>query len=123
MSCLQVKKNLRLSYEEYRSMANVFVHELRKREADAAEQEEAGSESTERSESSSKSSQMTKSELLNWYCQEIEKDVESQDEMIERRQIAEKVREKNKSPRDFFHSLKYRFLLRSLTVWPSRTTS
>lgn len=35
--------------------------------------------------------QMTKSELLNWYCEEIEKDVESQDEMLERRQIAEKV--------------------------------
>lgn len=71
MSFQVTKKQMRLTYEEYRSMANIFVHCLRKKEAEET--------------------QVTKSGLLNWYCEEIEKDVESQDEMVERRQIAEKV--------------------------------
>ncbi len=68
------KKQMRLSYAEYRSMANVFVHYLRKMEAEEK--------------------QVTKSSLLDWYCEEIEKDVDSQDEMLEKRQIAEKVVER-----------------------------
>ena len=34
---------------------------------------------------------MTKASLVSWYLQEVAGDVESQDEMVERKQIAEKV--------------------------------
>ncbi len=40
------------------------------------------------------SQQVTKTELLDWYCKEIANDMDSQDELLERRQVAEKVIER-----------------------------
>lgn len=65
------KKQLRLSYEEYRKIANLIVHYLRKNEND----------------------DITKSKVVDWYLMEImtEEMGESQEEVLEKKQIAEKV--------------------------------
>ena len=71
------KKQLRLSYEEYRAMANLMVHYLRKKEADA---EEKGDDA-----------QVSKADVVNWYLEEVAKDIDNQEELLERKQIVEKV--------------------------------
>jgi len=74
------KKQMKLTVEEYRAMANVMVHYLRRKEAEAEEenQQERG--------------QVKKSELVAWYLEEVVgDDVESQEELAERKQVAEKV--------------------------------
>ncbi len=78
----QQKKQLRLSYEDYRAMANLMVHYLRRREAE-----------TERSATSAGGADTgtRKSDLLNWYLGEIEGEIESTEELSERKQVAEKV--------------------------------
>merc|ERR1719510_2035408 len=64
------KKQLRLSYEEYRTMANLNVHYLRKKESD----------------------DVRKKDLVSWYIEEtLSGDVESQEELVEKKQIVEKV--------------------------------
>lgn len=72
------KKQLKLSYEDYRTMANILVHYLRQKEAEAEERNDT--------ESTTK-----KSDVVNWYLTEVEKDLESQDELLEKKQIIEKV--------------------------------
>ncbi|TRY63758.1 hypothetical protein TCAL_10879 [Tigriopus californicus] len=72
------KKQLKLAYEDYRTMANILVHYLRQKEAEAEEQNDT--------ESTTK-----KSDVVNWYLTEVEKDLESQDELLEKKQIIEKV--------------------------------
>ena len=55
-SSQQPKKQLRLSYEEYRTMANVIVHHLRKKEAE----------------------DVRKQDVVNWYIEDLVGDIESQ---------------------------------------------
>ena len=78
------KKQLRLSYTEYHAMANLIVHYLRRKEAEAEEgtQGDAMPGNTKRSD------------VINWYLTEIvmqEQEVDNQDELLERKAIAEKV--------------------------------
>jgi len=68
-SSQQPKKQLRLTYEEYRTMANVIVHHLRKKEAE----------------------DVRKQDVVNWYIEDLVGDIESQDELLEKKQIVEKV--------------------------------
>jgi len=65
------KKQLRLSYEEYRTIANLVVHYLRKNESD----------------------DMHKSQVVNWYLGEMiaQDQGDSQEELLEKKQIVEKV--------------------------------
>ncbi|XP_075685344.1 DNA replication licensing factor MCM6 isoform X1 [Rhinoderma darwinii] len=66
------KPSLRLSFTEYRRISNLLVLQLRKME--------------DEDESSQK-----KSELINWYLKEIESDIDSEEELVNRKQIIEKV--------------------------------
>ena len=77
------KKQLRLSYSEYHTMANLIVHYLRRKEAEA---EEEGGDAMP--------GNTKRSDVLNWYLSEIvvqEQEVDNQDELLERKAIAEKV--------------------------------
>merc|ERR1719309_366170 len=61
---------VKLSYEEYKNMATMFVHYLRKKEAE----------------------NVRKSDVLNWYLEEMVTTGEpSQEELLEKKMIVEKV--------------------------------
>ena len=61
---------MKVSYEEYKNMARMFVHYLRRREAD----------------------NVRKSDVLNWYLEEMVTTGEpSQEELLEKKMIVEKV--------------------------------
>ncbi|XP_042733846.1 DNA replication licensing factor MCM6 [Lagopus leucura] len=67
------KASLRLGFSEYRRISNLLVLHLRK-----AEEEEDDSS-------------LKKSELINWYLKEIESEIESEEELINKKKIIEKV--------------------------------
>lgn len=70
------KKSLKLSYEDYKHMANILVINMRRMED---EMEEKGTTGCRRSE------------LVAWYLREIENEIESEAELIERKTIVMKV--------------------------------
>ncbi|KAK2525821.1 Mcm6 [Columba guinea] len=67
------KASLRLGFSEYRRISNLLVLHLRK-----AEEEEDDSA-------------LKKSELINWYLKEIESEIESEEELINKKKIIERV--------------------------------
>ncbi|XP_078084173.1 zygotic DNA replication licensing factor mcm6-B-like [Mustelus asterias] len=67
------KSTLRLSFVEYRKISNLIVIHLRKLEE---EDEDASPK---------------KSELINWYLKEIESEIESEEELINKKKLIEKV--------------------------------
>ncbi|KPP71401.1 DNA replication licensing factor MCM6-like, partial [Scleropages formosus] len=67
------RPSLRLSFAEYRRISNLIVLHLRKAEGD--DEEEA----------------LKKSEVINWYLKEIESEIDSEEELIEKKMIIEKV--------------------------------
>ncbi|NXD76960.1 MCM6 factor, partial [Halcyon senegalensis] len=67
------KASLRLGFPEYRRISNLLVLHLRK-----AEEEEDDSA-------------LKKSELINWYLKEIESEIESEEELINKKKIIERV--------------------------------
>ncbi|XP_042300603.1 DNA replication licensing factor MCM6 [Sceloporus undulatus] len=67
------KASLRLSFPEYRRISNLIVMHLRKSEE---EDDEAS---------------LKKSELINWYLKEIESEIDSEEELINKKKIIEKV--------------------------------
>lgn len=69
------KKSLKVTYEEYKHMANLLVLNMRRME----EQEESADSGTRRSQ------------LIGWYLHEIEGEIDSEAELIERKTIVEKV--------------------------------
>ncbi|KAM9304825.1 DNA replication licensing factor MCM6 [Gastrophryne carolinensis] len=66
------KPSLRLSFAEYKRISNLLVLQLRKIEDE--------DESTQK-----------KSELINWYLKEIESEIDSEEELVNRKQVIEKV--------------------------------
>ncbi|XP_077303895.1 DNA replication licensing factor MCM6 [Lithobates pipiens] len=66
------KPSLRLSFTEYKRISNLLVLQLRKIEDE--------DESTQK-----------KSELINWYLKDIESEIDSEEELVNRKQIIEKV--------------------------------
>merc|ERR1711973_142363 len=70
------KKSLKLSYEEYKAMAIMIVHYLKKKESE------------------DKDKDITKKDVVAWYIEEVTNDIESQDEIVEKKQILEKVLDK-----------------------------
>merc|ERR1712165_239903 len=64
-------KKLTLSQQKYFQMANVIVHYLRQKE-DLNED-------------------VHRNDIVNWYIEHVMEEVESQDELVEKKQIAEKV--------------------------------
>ncbi|KAJ0041676.1 hypothetical protein NL108_008579, partial [Boleophthalmus pectinirostris] len=69
----QLKPSLRLSFTEYRRISNLLVLHLRK--AEEVEQEE----------------ELKKSAVVNWYLKEIEADIESEEDLINKKALVEKV--------------------------------
>ncbi|NXV78766.1 MCM6 factor, partial [Atlantisia rogersi] len=67
------KSSLRLGFSEYRRISNLLVLHLRK-----AEEEEDDSS-------------LKKSDLINWYLKEIESEIESEEELINKKKIVERV--------------------------------
>ncbi len=80
------KKQVKLSYAEYTKMANIIVHYLRDKETEA-ETDGAGD---------NVSGSTKRSDVISWYLQEVvnEDEVSGQDELLEKKQIAEKVIDK-----------------------------
>ncbi|KAL3836521.1 hypothetical protein ACJMK2_021945 [Sinanodonta woodiana] len=71
------KKGLKLSYEEYKQMANLMVLYLRKQE----EELEAGGDVPS----------IRRSNLVSWYLGELESEIESEAELVEKKTVIEKV--------------------------------
>ncbi|CAL8278304.1 unnamed protein product [Lota lota] len=69
----QVNPSLRLSFAEYRRISNLLVLHLRR--AEEAEEEE----------------ELKKSAVVNWYLNEIESEIDSEEELINRKSLIEKV--------------------------------
>ncbi|XP_029931351.1 DNA replication licensing factor MCM6 [Myripristis murdjan] len=69
----QPKPSLRLSFTEYRRISNLLVLHLRR--AEEAEEEE----------------QLKKSAVVNWYLKEIESEIDSEEELVNKKQLIEKV--------------------------------
>ncbi|NWS95768.1 MCM6 factor, partial [Mionectes macconnelli] len=67
------KASLRLSFSDYRRISNLLVLHLRK-----AEEEEDDLS-------------LKKSELINWYLKEIESEIDSEEELINKKKIIERV--------------------------------
>ncbi|XP_015272600.1 PREDICTED: DNA replication licensing factor MCM6 [Gekko japonicus] len=67
------KVSLRLSFPEYRRISNLIVLHLRK-----AEEEDDDSA-------------LRRSELINWYLKEIESEIDSEEELVNKKNIIEKV--------------------------------
>ncbi|NP_001131039.1 zygotic DNA replication licensing factor mcm6-A [Xenopus laevis] len=66
------KPSLRLNFAEYKRISNLLVQQLRKMEDE--------DETSQR-----------RSELMNWYLKEIESEIDSEEELINRKQIIDKV--------------------------------
>lgn len=69
----QPKPSLRLSFPEYKRISNLLVLHLRRAE-DAEEEEE-----------------LKKTAVVNWYLKEIESEIDSEEELINRKGLIEKV--------------------------------
>ncbi|XP_070701018.1 DNA replication licensing factor MCM6 [Pempheris klunzingeri] len=69
----QPKPSLRLSFPEYRRISNLLVLHLRR--AEEAEEEE----------------ELKKSAVVNWYLKEMETEIESEEELINKKGLIEKV--------------------------------
>ncbi|KFB48120.1 DNA replication licensing factor Mcm6 [Anopheles sinensis] len=72
------KKKLTLSFEEYKNLSNMLVIHMRNEES-RLESEEAEIEG------------IKKSELINWYLEQVAEQIESEEELIERKTLIEKV--------------------------------
>ncbi|XP_037642653.1 DNA replication licensing factor MCM6 [Sebastes umbrosus] len=69
----QPKPSLRLSFPEYRRISNLLVLHLRR--AEEAEEEE----------------ELKKSAVVNWYLKEIESEIDSEEELVNKKGLIEKV--------------------------------
>lgn len=72
------KKKLTLSFEDYRNISNLLVLHMRdeERRIDSGESSSEG---------------MRRDDLINWYLEQVADDIESEDDLIERKTLIEKV--------------------------------
>lgn len=73
----KIKKKMTVSYEEYKTMATNIIHYLKNKEEEA---ERKGVEGATK-----------KTDVINFYLSEIDKDLESIEELAQRKQILDKV--------------------------------
>lgn len=73
------KKKLTLSFESYKQISNMLILHIRNEEARAEAGETSSSEGLKRSD------------IVNWYLQECADDIESEEDLIERKSLVEKV--------------------------------
>ncbi|KAK3796633.1 hypothetical protein RRG08_008387 [Elysia crispata] len=69
------KAPIRLSYEDYKHMANLMVLHMRRQEEEAGEDETG----------------LRKSDVIGWYLTEIQDEIQSEEELNEKRSVVEKV--------------------------------
>ena len=74
------KKSLKLTYEKYNKMSFMLIDFIRKKE-----------EEIEGAEGDSADKTPKRSDVINWYLEEQIDDITSQDELVEHKQIVEKV--------------------------------
>jgi len=75
------KKKIKLSYEEYRKMSNLLLLYMRREEG--------------RSEDEGKETEgLKRSHIVDWYLNEIGDSIDTEDELIEKKEIVEKVIDK-----------------------------
>lgn len=70
-----------INYEEYKKMSFLLIKYIQSKEQEAEEMEGGTAE-------------VTKSDVVNWYLEEISGDIESQDELLEKKVTVEKVLDK-----------------------------
>ena len=75
-----IKKAMKLTYEKYKKMSFLLIDYIKNRE-----------ETVEASESGDSDSTPKRSDVVNWYLEELSGEIESQEELVEHRQIVEKV--------------------------------
>merc|ERR1712226_1728903 len=75
------KKQFKLSYEKYKKMSFLLIEHIRKKEAEN-EMSAAGDDGD---------SAPTKSEVINWYLEEVSGDIETEEELLEHKQVVEKL--------------------------------
>ncbi|XP_014233634.1 DNA replication licensing factor Mcm6 [Trichogramma pretiosum] len=72
-------KKLTMSYEEYKNLSNLIILHMRAQEQQFEESED------------SEKSALRKSELVAWYLDAIQDQIESEDELLERKVLIEKI--------------------------------
>lgn len=72
------KKKLTLSFEDYRNLSNILVLHMRSEESkmDSGESDSEG---------------VRREELVNWYLEQIGEEIETEEDLIERKTLVEKV--------------------------------
>lgn len=75
------KKKLTLSFENYKQISNMLILHIRSEETRAEAEGEV----------SKSSDGLKRSDIVNWYLQECADDIESEEDLIERKSLAEKV--------------------------------
>lgn len=73
-----VKKKMTLSFDDYRNISNLLVLHMRAEEArmDSGESDSEG---------------IRRDDLINWYLEQVAEDLETEDDLIERKTLIEKV--------------------------------
>ena len=74
------KKSLKLTYEKYKKMSFLLIDYIKNKEAALEATESGDADNTPK-----------RSDVVNWYLEELSTEIESQEELIEHRQIVEKV--------------------------------
>uniref|UniRef100_A0A6A7FS26 DNA helicase n=2 Tax=Hirondellea gigas TaxID=1518452 RepID=A0A6A7FS26_9CRUS len=75
------KKKLKLSYEDYRNLSNLLIIHMRQEEAKLEESDD----------SPESSSGLLRSDVVNWYLEEVAADIETESELLEKKMMIEKV--------------------------------
>lgn len=77
---LQPKKKLTVSFEEYKNLSNMLVIFMRREEDQADEGLEDG-----------KDKGVRRSEVVSWYLEQVQEQIETEEELVERKALVEKV--------------------------------
>ena len=80
---IQPKKKLTVSFEEYKHLSNMLVIYMRREEDQADEGLEDGRDKGVR-----------KSEVVAWYLDQVQEQIETEEELVERKLLVEKVIER-----------------------------
>ena len=82
------KKKVKLSYDEYKSMSNLILMYMRREENRIDEEQLTGAGDGDESRLNQG---LHKSEIINWWLSEIQDDIDSEAELAEKRELAERV--------------------------------
>jgi len=78
------KKQFKLSYEKYKKMSFLLIEHIRRKEAEGE-----AAEATDDTDNAP-----TRSQVINWYLEEVSSEIETEEELLEHKQVVEKVVDK-----------------------------